>query len=140
MMRQGNARIAGLERELGLHGYDYNIALTCFSVAFTIFQIPALICCKWIGPGWFLPGCTFAFGIASICTGLVRTAGQLFAVRFIIGVFESGIMPGFAYYLSRWYCRAELVFRLSFYIGSKQLSDTIWTHSNGYDGSFLEQV
>ncbi|KAI3400077.1 hypothetical protein diail_4615 [Diaporthe ilicicola] len=112
----GNARIAGLERELGLRGYDFNIALTCFAVAYAVFQIPANIACKWLGPGWFLPGCTLGFGIASICTGLVRTPGQLYAVRFIVGVFESGMMPGTAYYLSRWYCRAELGFRLSLYI------------------------
>ncbi|KAI7781615.1 mfs transporter protein [Diaporthe eres] len=112
----GNARIAGLERELGLHGYDFNTALTCYSAAYASIQIPATICCKWIGPGWFLPGVTLAFGIASICTGLVRTSGQLFAVRCLVGVFESGLMPGIAYYLSRWYRRAELGFRLSFYI------------------------
>lgn len=115
-MYQGNARIAGLERELGLRGYDFNIALTCYSAAYASVQIPATICCKWIGPGWFLPGVTLAFGIASICTGLVQTSGQLFAVRCLVGVFESGLMPGIAYYLSRWYRRAELGFRLSFYI------------------------
>lgn len=80
------------------------------------------ICCKWIGPGWFLPGCTLAFGIASIATGLVHTPGQLFAVRFLVGAFESVVMPGMAYYLSRWYCRAELGFRLSFYIAMAPLA------------------
>lgn len=80
------------------------------------------ILCKWIGPGWFLPGCTLAFGIASIATGLVRTPGQLFAVRFLVGAFESVVMPGMAYYLSRWYRRAELGFRLSFYIAMAPLA------------------
>lgn len=121
-MCQGNARIAGLEQELGLHGYDYNIALTCFSVAYIVFQLPLNIFCKWIGPGWFLPGSTLAFGITSICTGLVHTPGQLFAVRFLIGAFESAVMPGMAYYLSRWYCRAELGFRLSLYIAMAPLA------------------
>jgi MFS family permease len=121
-MGQGNARIAGLEQELGLRGYDYNIALSCFSVGYILFQIPMNICCKWIGPGWFLPGCTLAFGIASICTGLVQTSGQLFAVRFLVGAFESAVFPGMAYYLSRWYCRAELGFRLSLYVAMAPLA------------------
>ena len=121
-MHQGNARIAGLERELGLRGYDFNIALTCYSAAYTLFTLPANICCKWIGPGWFLPGCTLAFGVASVCTGLVHTPGQLFAVRFLVGVFESGMFAGAAYYLSRWYCRAELGFRLSLYIAMAPLA------------------
>jgi hypothetical protein len=28
----GNARLAGLEADLGLMGYDYNILLTCFYI------------------------------------------------------------------------------------------------------------
>lgn len=32
------------------------------------------------------------------------------------GIFEAGMMPGIAYYLSRWYRRSELAFRLSLYI------------------------
>lgn len=42
--------------------------------------------------------------------------GQAAGVRFLLGVFEAGMMPGTAYYLSRWYRRSELAFRLSLYI------------------------
>jgi MFS family permease len=31
-------------------------------------------------------------------------------------IFEAGLLPGIAYYLSRWYRRSELAFRLSLYI------------------------
>lgn len=34
----------------------------------------------------------------------------------MLGILESGMMPGIAYYLSRWYRRRELAFRLSLYI------------------------
>jgi MFS family permease len=37
-------------------------------------------------------------------------------VRFLLGVFEAGMLPGIAYYMSRWYRRSELAFRLSLYI------------------------
>lgn len=118
----GNAKIAGLEHDLGLSGYDFNIALTCFAVAYALCEIPAAICCKWIGPGWFIPGCTVAFGLAAMGTGLVQTRTQLFAVRVLLGIFESGLFPGIAYYLSRWYRRAELSFRLSFYVATAALA------------------
>lgn len=118
----GNARIAGLEQDLGLEGYDFNIALTCFAITYALCEIPAAICCKFIGPGWFIPGCTVAFGLAAIATGLVQTRAQLFAVRSLLGIFESGLFPGIAYYMSRWYCRAELGFRLSFYVATAALA------------------
>merc|ERR1712169_166270 len=56
------------------------------------------------------------FGICSICTAFVNDFNQVCAVRFLLGVFEAGMMPGIAYYLSRWYRRSELAFRLSLYI------------------------
>lgn len=38
------------------------------------------------------------------------------AVRFLLGIFEAGLLPGIAYYLSRWYRKHELAFRVSLYI------------------------
>lgn len=112
----GNARIAGLEADLGLTGYDYNALLSCFYVSYIIFEIPSNIVCKWMGPGWFLPLMSVGFGVASIANGFVHNFSEAAAVRFVLGIFEAGLMPGIAYYLSRWYRRSELTFRLSLYI------------------------
>ena len=72
--------------------------------------------CKWIGPGWYIPFISLGFGICSIGTAFVTNISSASAVRFLLGMFEAGMMPGIAYYLSRWYRRSELVFRLSLYI------------------------
>ncbi|KAF1990707.1 putative MFS transporter [Aulographum hederae CBS 113979] len=112
----GNARLAGLETDLGLKGYDYNALLSVFYISYIIFEIPANIACKWIGPGWFIPAISLGFGICSICTAFVDNFAEASGVRFLLGVFEAGMLPGIAYYLSRWYRRSELAFRLSLYI------------------------
>ncbi|EAT87113.2 hypothetical protein SNOG_06049 [Parastagonospora nodorum SN15] len=72
--------------------------------------------CKWIGPGWFIPIITLCFGIASIGTAFVHNIHTISVVRFILGIFEAGMLPGIAYYMSRFYRRSELAFRLSLYI------------------------
>ncbi|KAL0933880.1 major facilitator superfamily transporter [Colletotrichum truncatum] len=112
----GNARIAGLEKDLGMKGYDYNGTLSVFYISYIIFEIPSNILCKLVGPGWFLPLITLLFGICSVGTAFVNTVPQAMGVRFLLGIFEAGMLPGIAYYLSRWYRRAELAFRLSLYI------------------------
>ncbi|KAJ4364516.1 hypothetical protein N0V83_009111 [Neocucurbitaria cava] len=112
----GNARLAGLEKDLGLTGYDYNAVLSVFYISYIIFEIPSNICCKWIGPGWFIPIISLCFGIASIGTAFVHNIHAISGVRFLLGIFEAGMLPGIAYYLSRWYRRSELAFRLSLYI------------------------
>ena len=116
MASLGNARIAGLEEDLYLQGYDYNTLLSSFYISYIIFEIPAMVTCKWIGPGWFLPATSLAFGIISISTAFVQSKAAICGVRFLLGIFEAGMLPGIAYYLSRWYQRAELTFRLSLYI------------------------
>ncbi|KAH7353705.1 major facilitator superfamily transporter [Plectosphaerella cucumerina] len=112
----GNARIAGLDVDLGMKGLDYNATLSIFYVSYIIFEIPSNIICKMMGPGWFIPLLTLLFGICSIGTAWVTTVPQLMGVRFLLGVFEAGMLPGIAYFLSRWYRRAELTFRLSMYL------------------------
>ncbi|CEL11491.1 hypothetical protein ASPCAL14593 [Aspergillus calidoustus] len=112
----GNARLAGLEEDLNMSGYDYNTLLSVFYISYIVFELPSNIACKWIGPGWFIPGLTLAFGICSIGTAFVHTFDAACGVRFLLGVFEAGMMPGISYYLSRWYRKRELAFRLSMYI------------------------
>ncbi|CAI7593138.1 unnamed protein product [Penicillium pancosmium] len=112
----GNAKLAGFNTDLGLKGYDYNAVLSVFFISYIIFEIPCNIACKWIGPGWFLPATTLGFGICSVATAFTHDIHQVSGVRFLLGMFEAGLMPGIAYYLSRWYRRSELAFRLSCYI------------------------
>lgn len=105
-----------MEEELKMEGYDYNMVISVFYISYILFEIPTTLCCKWIGPGWFLPASTLLFGVSSLGTAFVHSTGALAGVRFVLGIFEAGMMPGIAYYLSRWYRRSELAFRLSLYI------------------------
>lgn len=112
----GNARLAGLEKDLSLKGFDYNILLSIFYISYIVFEIPCNMACKWIGPGWFIPAISLGFGIASLGTAFVDHLSSACGVRFVLGIFEAGMLPGIAYYMSRWYRRSELTFRLSLYI------------------------
>lgn len=59
----GNARLAGLEKELGLVGYDFNSVNTVFYISYIVFEVPSSVLCKIVGPGWYLPGLTILFGL-----------------------------------------------------------------------------
>lgn len=97
-------------------GNDYNAVLSIFYISYILFEIPSNIVCKWLGPGWFLPIIAVGFGLSSLGTAFVHTQAQAYGVRFLLGFFEAGMMPGIAYYMSRWYRRSELAFRLALYI------------------------
>jgi MFS family permease len=114
----GNARLAGLEKDLGMNpkSYQYNILLSSFYISYVVFEIPSTMLTKIIGPGKWIPFITFCFGLLSMCTAFVRSYGAAIAVRFLLGVAEAGMLPSIAFYLSRWYRKDELALRLAFYI------------------------
>jgi sugar phosphate permease len=86
---KGNARLAGLEKDLGLKGTQYNKILSVFYISYILFEIPLVMACKTIGPGRFIPTITLLFGICSICTGFCNTEPQISGVRFLLGVLEA---------------------------------------------------
>lgn len=55
----------------------------------------------------------FFWGVCTICEGLVRNFASLVALRFLLGVFEAGLVPGAVYLISMYYKRYELQWRLS---------------------------
>jgi MFS family permease len=105
-----------LEEDLGMKGNDYNLVLSVFYISYIVFEIPANLLCKYMGPGWFIPLTSLGFGLCSIFTAFVSNVPEACGVRFVLGIFEAGMLPGIAYYMSRWYRRSELTFRLSLYI------------------------
>lgn len=121
----GNARIAGMGKDLGMEGFDYNATLSVFYISYILLEMPSTILCKFVGPGWFIPVLTVLFGVVSLATGFVQTTSQMMGARFLLGVFEAGMMPSVAYYLSRWYRRSELTFRLALYLSTGPLGGAV---------------
>lgn len=77
-----------------------------FYIPYIVAEIPLNILCKYLGPGWFLPITTVLFGVCSLATAWVQTVEQMMGVRFLLGLFEAGMLPGITYYMSRWYRRS----------------------------------
>ncbi|KZP00222.1 MFS general substrate transporter [Calocera viscosa TUFC12733] len=118
----GNAKIAGLTTDLGLVGNQYNIALTMFFVPYCIFECPANLVLKKFRPSRWLPGIAVVWGIVMTCMGLVSTYPQLVAVRVCLGVAESGLFPGVVYYLTLWYPRYMVQYRIGLFFGAATIA------------------
>lgn len=50
----GNARIEGLERDLGMQGNDYNIAVQVFFVPYVLTEVPSNIAMRHVAPSTWL--------------------------------------------------------------------------------------
>ncbi|KAF2459333.1 major facilitator superfamily protein [Lineolata rhizophorae] len=114
----GNARIQGMQEDLELTGSRYNIALFIFFIPYIIFEVPSNILLKHVRPPIYLSSLMFVWGIINMCMGFVKTYQALVALRFFLGVFEAGVLPGIIYLSSMYYKRHEFQKRLSFFFCS----------------------
>ncbi|KAJ7152706.1 major facilitator superfamily domain-containing protein [Mycena crocata] len=99
----GFASLAGLQKSLGLRGIQFNIGLTCFWLTYVIIETPSNLLGKHYGMGRWLAGCAIGFGICCMCSAFVRDFAQFCVVRALLGVFEGGMIPGIAFFLSKFY-------------------------------------
>ena len=118
----GNASIAGLFKDLKLQGQDYNIALALFFICYLIVDMPAAWVFKIVGPRLFLGLSILCFGLCTVGLGFVKTAGQLYAVRCLLGLFEGGLTPCLFLYLGLFYRRFDTQRRVAVFYISAPLS------------------
>ncbi|KAJ5557146.1 transporter, partial [Penicillium frequentans] len=118
----GNAKTAGLEDTLGLHGNQYNLILSIFFVPYVLTAPFLGLLGKRYGPNIVLPCMMLAFGT---CTILVVTAynfSGLFAIRWFLGMAESAFFPLVIYYLTTFYRRGELARRLAIFYAAQSIA------------------
>ncbi|KAH7361748.1 major facilitator superfamily domain-containing protein [Plectosphaerella cucumerina] len=110
----GNARLYGLEKDLGLVGNQFQVAVSILFVTYIIFQIPSNLVLKRFTPRRWIAFITVAWGLVATMTGLVNTYGQLLACRLLLGAFEAGLFPGLNVYLTFFYSKHELALRVGY--------------------------
>ncbi|KAF5364685.1 hypothetical protein D9758_005600 [Tetrapyrgos nigripes] len=107
----GNARTAGLEKDLGLHTFDFNIGNCLFYLGYVLFEVPCGLMVKRFG-FWLVPASVLAFGIITLSMAFITDRAGFFVTRMLLGLAESFSMPGISYLLTRYYRRRELTSRL----------------------------
>ncbi|KAL4949320.1 major facilitator superfamily domain-containing protein [Aspergillus filifer] len=110
----GNAKIEGLLPSLEMTGEQYNVALAIFFVPYVLAEVPSNIILNYFNrPSVYLGGLIFIWGVIMMCTGFVRDFSSLVAIRFLLGMFEAGFLPGAILIISKWYLPNETQTRIA---------------------------
>ena len=108
-----NAKIEGMTTDLKMKGNDYNTSLWILNIPYICLAVPSNLLMKkgFVRPAVYLSGIMFCWGevsfyvyecpcvnvITALCTiglGCTKTFKGVLACRFLMGVFESGFVPG----------------------------------------------
>ncbi|PSN72954.1 retrograde regulation protein 2 [Corynespora cassiicola Philippines] len=118
----GNAKVAGMNEDLGLTSAQYNIALTVFFFPYAIFEVPSNIILKLLRPSIWICIMMCSWGLVMTFQGLVKNYHHLVVTRTLLGFTESGFFPAATYLLTTWYCRFEVQTRMAVFFSAASMA------------------
>jgi sugar phosphate permease len=92
-----------MQQDLGMSDSVYGVAAGIFFIGYVFFEVPCNLALQKIGAKYWLGPIMVVWGIVSACTMFVKSATGFYAVRFLLGIVESGFFPGVILYLTFWY-------------------------------------
>lgn len=137
----GNAAADNLLDDLKLSTNDYNNAQNMYRIGFLIAEIPSQMIGKRLGPDRWIPVQIIIWSLASGGQFFMQNRTGFFACRFFIGLFMGGFIPDSILYLSYFYTKSEMPFRLAMFWFVDSMSGVIASfiaygvlHMRGVDG------
>ncbi|TYJ53785.1 hypothetical protein B9479_005545 [Cryptococcus floricola] len=103
-----NAFLTGMKEDLNMYGNQLVTSTSIWTVGYVIGQLPSNLLLTRVEPRWVIPSLELGWGIATLGSYGVKSYKSLYALRFLVGLFESGFYPGMHYLLGSWYTPAEI--------------------------------
>ncbi|KAH8201386.1 hypothetical protein TruAng_004469 [Truncatella angustata] len=116
-----NAKVAGMEEDLHLTPSMYSLTASIFLVGYLVFQLPAMLLMRKVGPPVEFACAMIVWGVVTVCTMKATNQAQLMVCRTLIGASEAFIQ-GAVLYLSFWYPYTELATRGAIFYSSVALA------------------
>ncbi|VUC25744.1 unnamed protein product [Clonostachys rosea] len=137
-----SAFVSGMKEDMSLYGNEMNYANTAYSVANILALWPCNLALTRCNPRWFIPFLEIAWTIVTLGQAFMHTPTQMYVLRFILGVFETGHFSAMIYLCGAWYQKTELskrvaIINCSTSIGpmfSSYLQSAAYTGLNGVHG------
>ncbi|KAL2835025.1 major facilitator superfamily domain-containing protein [Aspergillus cavernicola] len=121
----GNARLYGMEKDLGLVDDQYQTAVSVLFVTYILSELPSNLVIKRFTPSRWISFITTAWGVVATLTGIVKDYKSLVACRVILGALEGGLFPGLTIYLTMFYTKREYALRIGYLFVSAAIAGSL---------------
>jgi len=92
-----------MSADLGFSDRVYGLGVGLFYVSYVLFEIPgAIVVERWSARKW-IARIMISWGLVTILTSMVHSAGQFYVARFFLGLAEASFFPGMIVYLTHWF-------------------------------------
>src|SRR6476661_6731793 len=103
----GFAAAGGMAEDLKIDAAMSSLLGSLFFLGYFLFQIPGAIYASTKSAKKLIFWSLILWGVLATATGLVSNVNFLVAIRFLLGIVESAVMPSMLIFLSKWFTRAE---------------------------------
>ncbi|GGU93523.1 MFS transporter [Streptomyces albospinus] len=118
--------------DLDLSNADKGLAGGIFFVGYVFLQIPAAVLAqRWSARKTVLI-LMVAWGLSAALSGLVRTRGQFYLARFVLGFFEGGVWPAVLILLASWFPLRERARANALWMACLPLSSVLMAPLSGW--------
>jgi MFS transporter, ACS family, tartrate transporter len=117
--------VLGMSHDLGFNDRVFGLGVGMFFVSYVLMQIPGAILVERWSARKMISLCMLTWGLLTVLTAMVKTPGQLYAARFVLGAAEAGFFPGVLVYLSHWFIREDRAKATSNFMAAIPLSSVI---------------
>jgi len=91
-----------MQAQLGLSDRVYGLGAGIFFIGYFGCQLPSNLALTRVGARRWIAAIIMVWGVISSCMIFIRSAHEFYAMRFLLGVAESGFFPGIVLYLKNW--------------------------------------
>ncbi|QPG73272.1 hypothetical protein FOA43_000580 [Brettanomyces nanus] len=111
-----NAYVSGMKEDLNLNANQLSWFNTYYNIGVIIGSIPATILAGYFRPRFFLPAMDLLWSLCVLFVYKAQNAQTIYALRFLIGLFESASNPSNHYLIGCWYKKKEIMRRSNFFV------------------------
>lgn len=117
-LNQGNIQTAyvnGMKEYFEMNQNQLNYLSTLWTVGYIIGQIPSNLILHRISARFYLGGLEIIWAFLTVMMITCKSIKGMYAIRFLVGLTESGYFPGLEYLVGSWYSKEELTKRSTFF-------------------------
>lgn len=128
-----NVGYAGLQMagDLGFSAEVFGAGAGIFFFGYVLLEIPgSVIVERWSARKW-IARIMISWGILAVMMAFVKTAGQFYTVRFLLGAAEAGFFPGLIVYLSHWFRYEDRAKAVAWFMAAIPVSNLLGSPISG---------
>ncbi|CCE80185.1 Piso0_003287 [Millerozyma farinosa CBS 7064] len=119
------AYVNGMDEYYNMGDNQYNYQMTLWTVGYIIGQIPSNLILHRISARYYLGGLEVCWAILTLLMITCKSLRGIYAIRFFVGLTESGYFPGIEYLVGSNYSASEIAKRSTYFSVSSSIASLI---------------